>query len=86
VTLQTPLVQSEPLLHFLLTGHFGQKAPPQSVSVSVPFFTRSVHFGAWQVTLQTPLLQSVANEQVLPATHFGHIPPPQSTSVSEPFF
>jgi hypothetical protein len=43
---QTPLTQSDPALQVLASAHFGQPAPPQSMSVSVPFFTLSVHTGA----------------------------------------
>jgi hypothetical protein len=40
--LHTPLTQSDALLHDLPFAHFEQ-LPPQSTSVSVPFFTRSPH-------------------------------------------
>jgi len=52
---QTPPVQSEPWLHVLPSGQWGHD-PPQSRSVSMPFFTPSVHLGAWQMApMQTPL-------------------------------
>jgi hypothetical protein len=45
-----------------LSAHFGQAglplipAPPQSLSVSLPFFTRSEQLGVWQMfDTQTPL-------------------------------
>jgi hypothetical protein len=58
--------------------------PPQSTSVSLPFFTMSEQVGIWQVggfPLQTPLWQSPAPAQRLPFRHFGQSDP-QSTSVS----
>jgi hypothetical protein len=83
----TPLWQSLPTAHVAPVPHFGQLAPPQSTSVSVPFFTTSVHVGAWQMLpMHTPLAQSAATPQTLPAAHLAHVPPPQSTSVSAPFF
>jgi hypothetical protein len=42
----TPLWQSEPAAHVLLVGHFAHVPPPQSVSVSAPFFTASVQVAA----------------------------------------
>jgi hypothetical protein len=63
---------------------------PQSMALSAPFFTPSVHEGAWQrrvVGLQTPLAQSEPAPQVLSVWQRTHAKgPPQSTSVSWPFF
>jgi hypothetical protein len=39
--LQTPVVQSAPVLHFLLTPHVGPQTPPQSISDSVEFIVPS---------------------------------------------
>jgi hypothetical protein len=71
----------------LVFAHFVHVAPPQSTSVSAPFFTRSEHVGVWQIPpLHTPLTQSFAIEHILPFTHlFMHVDP-QSMSVSVPFF
>src|SRR5579859_7807722 len=86
VTLQTALVQSLAPVQSLPSAHFGQLAPPQSVSLSVPFFTPSGHAGARQVPAgQTPLWQSAAPPHVLPVSHLAQLPP-QSLSVSLPFF
>jgi hypothetical protein len=57
----TPLWQSVLARHFLPSRHAVQAAPPQSTSVSVPFFARSPHPAAWQDPLvHTALTQSVA--------------------------
>jgi len=63
---QTPLVQSpatvqcSPLPHFFVGAH----PPPQSASVSVPFFTPSLHDAPEQLPLvQTRLTQSLPDEQ-----------------------
>jgi hypothetical protein len=83
----TPLWQSAATAHVPLVGHFGQVPPPQSTSVSAPFFTLSVQLADWQMLpTQTPLWQSPPTLHVLPAAHFGHEAPPQSMSVSVPFF
>jgi hypothetical protein len=79
-----PLAQSVPVLHVAPTSHGGHVPPPQSVLVSAPFCTLSVHDGAWHVVVQTPSLQSAAALQVFPSSHAGHLVPPQSTSVSVP--
>ena len=53
-------------------------APPQSTSVSVPFFTASVQSGAehfFVALLHTPLVQSAAAAQVFVSAHLGHEPP-----------
>jgi hypothetical protein len=84
---QTPVAQSAPTAHVLLSAHFVAHVPPQSTSVSVPFLTVSLHAAAlhfFVVLSQTPLAQSVAAAHVLLSVHFEHVPP-QSTSVSAPF-
>ncbi|MES1171649.1 MAG: hypothetical protein ABUL77_00295 [Bacteroidota bacterium] len=67
----------------------GAQEPPQSVSVSVPFRTMSVHAGTAQVrgaaVGQTPLRQPVAARHILPLAQPGQPIPPQSTSPSSPF-
>ncbi len=61
--------------------------PPQSTSVSVPFFTPSVGEGdAHRPPAHTPLMQSLGCAHALPSAHAGAPSPPQSTSVSDPFF
>jgi hypothetical protein len=85
--LQTPFAQSPPSKQPLAFAHFVEQLPPQSTSVSLPFFTTSVQSGALQVLVapsQMPLAQSVATAQVARAVHFAQLPP-QSTSVSLPF-
>jgi hypothetical protein len=61
--------------------------PPQSASVSVPFFTVSVHVAARHFFVpgsQTALMQSSATAHVFVSAHLPH-DPPQSTSVSFSF-
>jgi hypothetical protein len=86
----TPLVQSPGTAHPLVSAHFldGAQLPPQSVSVSDPFFTPSVQIGATQVVpLHTPLAQSLAIVHPPPVPHRAHVEaPPQSMPDSEPFF
>jgi len=82
---QTPDTQSVGTRQLLLSAHLGQVLPPQSTSVSSPFFTLSV-----QEVVQTPPLQA-PDAQSVPALHDLPMPqavqaPPQSTSVSVPFF
>ncbi|WP_245557729.1 hypothetical protein [Deinococcus apachensis] len=60
--LQMPLTQSELTLHCLPAAHFGQFGPPQSTSVSDPFFTPSVQVG----DVQTPETQVAPAGQVTP--------------------
>jgi hypothetical protein len=65
--------------------HLGQLLP-QSVSVSVPFFTKSVQLSVWQTDdVHTLLLQSDVTLQLLPLPQGEHPPPPQSTADSVPF-
>jgi hypothetical protein len=44
------LVQSVVVTHCFPTMHGGHMLLPQSISVSVPFLTPSVHDGAWQTS------------------------------------
>ncbi len=67
----------------------GSPLPPQSTSVSVPFFTPSVYEAGWQVSgvpEQTLSVQSLAAPHPFPSAQRGQAGPPQSTSVSVPFF
>ena len=89
----TPLAQSPPPPHFLPSAHLrlvgaAAQVPPQSMSVSVPFETVSVHDGAAHSLValgQTWLSQSFATAHALPTSQAGHDVLPQSTSVSGPF-
>jgi hypothetical protein len=64
-----------------------QSGPPQSTSVSDPFWMPSEHVGAWHVPpSQTPLWQSPSPLQSSPATQAEQLEPPQSTSVSSRFW
>jgi hypothetical protein len=72
------------VLQALPTPHAAQFAP-QSMSVSAPFSTPSVHEGVWQIPeTHTPLSQSVAARQPARSVHFVAQEPPQSTSLSPP--
>src|SRR5262245_11181421 len=80
----TPLWQSLPTKHPARSAHLPHE-PPQSVSVSLPFRTRSLQVGAWHlVAVQTSLAQSEGPRQFLPGGQPVH-EPPQSWSDSEPF-
>jgi hypothetical protein len=82
---QLPLAQSSPFTQARPPPQEGHAAPPQSTSVSAPFFTASEHVGAWQVPPeQTPLTQSVGTEHAFRIAQSKH-DPPQSTSDSVPF-
>jgi hypothetical protein len=66
--------------------HFAHDEPPQSMSVSFPFLTRSVQLGDWQMLpMQTPLAHSPGPAHTMPVLHLAHPAPPQSISVSVPF-
>src|SRR5436190_2068546 len=83
---QTPVTQAPATLQVLVAAHLVHE-PPQSLSVSLPFLTLSLHCGAAQVpAVQTPLSQSAPTEHLLPGTHGLQVAPPQSRSVSLPFF
>jgi hypothetical protein len=84
--LQTLLVQSAGALH-PLPGTQAVQAPPQSTSVSVPFFAPSLHFASAQtkLALQKPVWQSVPAPQLIPVAHLVHCAPPQSRALSVPF-
>jgi hypothetical protein len=83
----TPLAQSAATIQALVSAHFAVQVPPQSVSVSVPFFTLSEH-DDWMQTfpVHTPLVQSAGTTQDFPFAHLAEQVPPQSTSPSVPFF
>ncbi len=49
--MHTWLVQSDPARHILPGTQAGQRPPPQSTSVSVPFLMPSVQVGAPRVVL-----------------------------------
>ncbi len=81
----TLLTQSLALRHFLVSAQAGQVAPPQSTSVSSPFWVRSVQLAFWQMLLRHTLLtQSPCLRHFWVWTHAGQVAPPQSTSVSSP--
>src|SRR4029079_2211714 len=85
---QMPLEQSPPTLQDWVSAHLLGQVPPQSVSVSVPFFTPSLHAGALHFFVfesQTPLWQSPEAAHALPSAHLLGQEPPQSVSVSVPF-
>ena len=89
---QRRLVQSPPIEQALFGAQAGALVgapPPQSTSVSEPFFTPSVALGAEQRPLvQTSLVQSVFTTHFKPVPQASALvgaPPPQSTSVSVPF-
>jgi hypothetical protein len=73
----------------LPTAHLVLHVPPQSMSVSVPFSTRSVHVAAVHTfAVHLPLVgvtQSVFALHAPPTAQVGHVPPPQSAAVSAPF-
>src|SRR6266702_5347462 len=79
------LAQSEFARPICPEAHAGQVPPPQSMSVSVPFFTASAQLGDWHVPPeQTRLWQSAELPHIWPGAHAGQVPPPQSMSVSDP--
>jgi hypothetical protein len=86
---QMPLAQSPATAHPQPLAHLyvGAQAPPQSLSVSVPFLTVSVQLGAWHklvLLAQSELWQSPLTKHVALSGHLraGAQMPPQSTSVS----
>jgi hypothetical protein len=82
----TPLTQSLATAQALVSAHLAQVPPPQSTSVSRPFFTTSEQLASWQMlVMHTPVLQSAGLVHAEPGLHLGQLPP-QSTSDSVPFF
>jgi hypothetical protein len=82
------LMQSALTAQAFVFAHFVVHEPPQSTSVSVPFFTTSAQLGAvhfFVVASQLPLAQSAEIKQAFASAHFKQLPP-QSMSVSVPFF
>jgi hypothetical protein len=87
----TPLWQSVGTPHFCEVGHFlpseTQVVPPQSWSVSLPFFTPSEQVGAWHLPdVQTPLTQSEGPLQFWLVAQVAPQQPPQLQSVSQASF
>jgi len=90
---QFELVQSALAMHIFPLAQVcsGAQLPPQSTSVSLPFFTRSEQVGAVQTSVAagqySGLEQSLLAAQPTPAAQRGQaFAPPQSTPVSTPFF
>ena len=85
--MQTPEAQSPPFTQERAASQPGHTPPPQSTSVSLPFFVVSVQDGARQVkSWQTKLLQSDETTQACDGAQGEHVAPPQSTSVSLPLW
>src|SRR5207249_3514408 len=79
------LWQSEDRLQRLPVPQPAQKSPPQSTSVSWPFWIPSSHVVAVQIPFTQELLsQSESTLQCLPSGQRTQNAPPQSTSVSSP--
>src|SRR4051794_29368825 len=88
---QLPVTQSGPTLQLRPSEQRGQPpSPPQSMSLSLPLSSLSLHEARWQVrppsevpasdTSQTFERQSVPLVQRLSSTHLPQNPPPQSMS------
>ncbi|KYG03235.1 hypothetical protein BE21_52740 [Sorangium cellulosum] len=76
------------LLQFMPLSQVGPQGPPQSLSVSQPFFTPSEQAGATQTDasqLQLSQSSSTLHEPASALEQPAHTPPPQSSPVSSPF-
>src|SRR5262245_24932915 len=84
---QTPLLQSDGAPHLPMVGHLLAHEPPQSTSLSVPFFAPSMQVGTahFIIASQTLLTQSVPTLHLSVSAQAGHLAPPQSASVSSWF-
>jgi hypothetical protein len=81
-----PVTQSSFPAQALPGSHLAGQLPPQSMSVSVPFFVPSLQGEGWHVPpSQTPLTQSAPVVHPLSSSHGVQSAPPQSMSVSTPF-
>jgi hypothetical protein len=86
VVAQTPVLQSAFAVQSAPEPHFEHATPPQSVAVSLPFWTPSSHVAARHVPpTHTALVQSAEVLQCWLGPH-DEQGPPQSTSVSPPFW
>jgi hypothetical protein len=65
IVLQMPVWQSRPTMHPMPSAHGEHVGPPQSVPVSIPFCTPSVHEGAHVPAVQIIPLQSPFTLQCL---------------------
>ena len=84
---QTPLVQSAPVLQPWPGPQSGHTGPPQSMPVSAPSCTPPVQVGCSQTPLvQSPLVQSEPVSQPSPTPQVAQVPPPQSRPVSWSFW
>src|SRR6266567_4143583 len=84
---QLLVLQSEFAAHGRFKSHFAQVSPPQSTSLSSPFFwpsSQALATHTRRVTWQPPLEQSAPVAQARPVAQPSQSPPPQSTSVSAP--
>jgi hypothetical protein len=86
--LHTPLTQSVPAAQALKSAHLLAQPPPQSTSVSEPFFAPSLQLPVVQkLAEQMPLTQSLPAVQDSPPAQRPQLDePPQSTADSAPFF
>jgi hypothetical protein len=87
-SLHFSLMQSEFTKHSFPLMQDEHVSPPQSMSVSAPFFTPSEQVAGVQVLAEpshTPLKQSEPTMHAFPSAQARQSPPPQSTSVSWPF-
>jgi hypothetical protein len=86
VVTQLPLEQSASFPQVAPVPHLGQ-GPPQSMSLSPWFLTRSLQRGGWQIrVVHTLLVQSLDIMQPLPSGQGSQAGPPQSLPVSDPFW
>jgi len=83
---QMPDAQSLSPLHDWLVMQSGHD-PPQSTSLSSPFFMPSPQPANTQTPpAHSPDAQSLGTVHIEPSLQAGHTPPPQSISLSLPFF
>ena len=70
-----PDAQPVLVLHHDPSSHSGH-GPPQSIPISMPLATLSVHDGGWQLPPEhTPDMQSPLLAQLLPSAHIGQYAP-----------
>jgi hypothetical protein len=82
-TLHTAVVQSPPKLQFLPGAHFGHSGPPQSMSVSAPFFIESVQISSPASASEPPSSPAPELPEMAPAPPVA-APAPVPPSPPEP--